>query len=232
MSLQNILDQAKTAATALTPVAPAAFAAPAAFQAPTALAAPSMDAFENAGGLSVEHFLGVPAAGIKIGKDMKGALDELIVDIDFSEVMPFWGIRKTVGQTTTYAKSYNGATTVRGENFAGVAAEFAAADPRATPYPGADIPCTLVEDVADPKDKARTFPAGTRVGYTTSVTGFAPFNTFFKKLKAAGLHTGTLRVKLIHEVKQKQGVQDWGVIGKFEVLGQVGADGQLIQQAA
>lgn len=185
-----------------------------------------MDSFLTPAGMEVQSYIQVKDAGIKLSKDWgpTSFIDEFEAEIDLTEVAFFYGIRKEVGSNVSYAKSYNGKTTVRGEPFAQVVAQFKAESQKpADPYRGADIPMTLTKAYADSKDKAKSFDAGTRVGLSTSITGFKPWALFHKKLVDAGQGQATIRVKVKHSARRNAANQDYGVC-EFELLEIVGAD--------
>lgn len=185
-----------------------------------------MENFFTPSGMEVQSYIQVKDAGIKLSKDWgpTSYIDEFEAEIDLTEVAPFYGIRKEVGSNVTYAKTYNGKTTTRGEPFAQVCAQFKLESQKpADPYRGADIPMTLTQDYADAKDKSKKLDAGTRVGLSTSITGFKPWATFFKRLLDAGQGSATIRVKVKHSARRNAANQDYGVC-EFELLEIVGAD--------
>jgi hypothetical protein len=223
-NLDAILAAAKTQATALTPVAPAV--------APPALVPQSggnavaynmsQDAFLNPGGMEVETYLQVKDAGIKLNKDWNGFIDEFEAILDMRDVQFFMGIRKEVGSNVSYAKSYDGVTTSRGENFAQIVEEFKRTSQKpADTYRGADIPLTLCAGYKDPKGKGE-YEADTVVGLTTSITGFKPFASFARKLAAAGLDKTQVKVKVTHSPRKNAAGQTYGVC-EFDVLEVLGA---------
>lgn len=225
-NLDAILAAAKQQASALVPVAAGAGA-------PLPAVAPSSgtgvaynmsaDAFLNPGGMECATYIQVKDAGIKLNKDWGGYIDEFEAILDMRDVQFFMGIRKEVGSSVTYAKSYDGVTTSRGENFAQVVEQFKRESQKpADTYRGADIPLTLVSDIADPKNKAKVYNAGDVVGLTTSITGFKPFAAFARKLQAANLMAAELRVKITHSPRKNAAGQDYGVceFDVVEVLGQ------------
>jgi hypothetical protein len=225
-NLDAILAAAKAQSTALTPVAGAAAPLPA--LAPTGGSAVaynmSADAFLNPGGMECDSYIQVKDAGIKLNKDWGGYIDEFDAILDMRDVQFFMGIRKEVGSTVTYVKSYDGVTTSRGENFAQVVEEFKRTSQKpADTYRGADIPLTLVADVAPPKGKSgATYTAGQVVGLTTSITGFKPFAAFARKLQSAGLMNQQLKVKVKHSARKNAANQDYGVC-EFDVIEVLGA---------
>jgi hypothetical protein len=169
------------------------------------------DAFLNPGGMEVASYIQVKEGGIKLAKEWDGFVDEFEAIIDLSEVQFFMGIRKEVGSTVSYAKTYDGQSTPRGENFAVLVEQFKRDSQKpADVYRGADIPMTLVADVADPKKKG-ALEAGTVVGLTTSITGFKPWAAFQKKLANAGFGKAQIKVKVTHSVRKNAANQGYGV---------------------
>lgn len=177
-----------------------------------------LDSFLNRGGMEVEGYIQVKDAGIRLHKDWSGYIDEFDVTIDLSEVITFIGIRKEVGKQVTYAKTYDGRTTTRGENFSEIVAKFKAESQKpADPYPGFDIPMTLTKDYADPKDPKKVIEEGATLGLSTSITGYKPFASFMKRLVKAGMRDATVTVRVKHSPRKNSANQEYGVC-EFELL--------------
>lgn len=182
----------------------------------------SQDAFLNPGGMECESYIQVKEGGIKLNKDWTGFIDEFEAILDLRDVQYFMGIRKEVGTQVSYAKSYDGVTTSRGENFAQVVEEFKRTSQKpADTYRGADIPLTLTQSYKDPKGKGE-YEADTVVGYTTSITGFKPFANFARKMVQAGLGQSQVRVLVKHSPRKNAANQAYGVL-EFDVVEVVGA---------
>lgn len=213
-NLDAILAAAKEKSTSLAPI-DAGVALPAVTpMTGGAVAAYNMseDAFLNPGGMECDSYVQVKDTGIKLSKDWKGVIDGFDAILDTRDVQFFMGIRKEVGSTVSYAKSYDGVSTPKGENFAQVVQEFKATSQKpADTYRGADIPMELVSNHDAPKGGGTSFTAGQVVGLTTSITGFKPFATFLRKLKQAGVN-GRVKVSCKHSPRQNTNGQDYGVI--------------------
>jgi hypothetical protein len=187
----------------------------------TNLAKPSLDDFIDGGGMDVDLYLKVNAEGFRIGDSMQGLLEEVIVEIDLNEVTPMYQSRHESGGNTVFLKTYDGQATPEGKSFD---AEFQRLSRINTkndgPFQTAEIPMTLVDEVADPKAKSTVvIDAETRIGLTPSKTGFKAFQTFMKRLRAANpdaLHS-TVKVKLVHEKKTNRHGNEWGVLN-FELV--------------
>lgn len=194
--------------------------------APVALGT-SLDDF-LAGGARPDRWLKVNEVGIWLARDEKLPLAEgsFEGELDIENIQLFHGLRaEFAGNVVKYAKSYDGGkTTTQGENFAAVAADFAANAMKFTGnYRGADTIIVLTEDIVQGKT---TIPAGTKIGYSTPVTGFAPFQALMKELSNDGrIHdagggrlTGErVRVRLVHSSETNNNKQEYGVIS-FEVV--------------
>ena len=225
-NLDNILAAARTQATELQPLAGAPLPAVTPLGGSGGAVASynmSEDAFLNPGGMECDTYIQVKDAGIKLNKDWDGFLDDFEAIIDLQDVQYFMGIRKEVGSNVSYAKSYDGVSTSRGENFAQVVEEFKRTSQKpADTYRGADIPMTLVGDYKDPKDKGTTKPRytdGQVVGLTTSITGFKPWANFARKLKNAGLGATQIKIKIkvTHSPRRNAQGQAYGVC-EFDVV--------------
>lgn len=183
------------------------------------LAKPSMDNFIGAGGMSVDEYLVSKAEGFRIGKDMKGLLDEVTVEIDMMDVIPVYVSSHETGGQTKFLKSYDGLTTPSGQNFDyAYKAECARNANNKEPYKTVEIPTVLVEDVKDPKSPL-IIHEGTSVGITPSMTGFTHFEKFYKKLLKANpaYADATLKVKVTHTKRTNSRNNEWGVVD-FELL--------------
>jgi hypothetical protein len=216
MSLQSAMDAAKEAANQVPAVQDTQGAlAPMSF-------GTSLDDFLS-GGMQVDAWVQVKDGGIRLNRDEKAYIEEFEAELDLNTVQLFHGVRaEFAGNKVEYAKSFDGGkTTTRGESFASVCAHYKANSVKpANPYRGADMVLVLTKDVVQGKT---TIPAGTRIGYTTPITGFAPFQTLLKGLAAEGKLTdaggGRLTptgenptVKLVHERRTNDQNQDYGVL--------------------
>ncbi|MAD95786.1 MAG: hypothetical protein CMB99_00520 [Flavobacteriaceae bacterium] len=180
----------------------------------------SLTSFLQSGGLSPDKWIAVKDTGFKLDKNDKAVLQEVEVDIDFSNVKLFQGLRISLpGNKYEYIKTYDGRTESRTGQAWTVA--MAEANGRSTqpqnPYRGADILMTNVEDVTQGKT---TIEAGTKLGYTTSITGFGGFQSFLASLINAGkvqvgpdgvTLSGVVRTKVTHEAKSNADYE-WGVL--------------------
>lgn len=212
-ALDNVMAQAETAAANFVPVP---LPTPANDVQTGALARPTIDDFIDGGGMDVDEFIQVKPDGFRVGKLMGGLLEELTVTLDLSEVTPIYSARFESGGATTFLRSYDGATTVEGLNFQREVARLTAINEKCSGvYKSAEIPMTLIDDLADPKAKSTlVIDAGTRIGLTPSVTGFKPFQSFLKKVRAAdpSLLNGEVTVKLTHLKRVNSKNNEWGVI--------------------
>lgn len=180
-----------------------------------ALAKPSMESALTGGGMTVDEYLQSKAEGFRISKEMKGLLEEIVVDIDMTDVTFIYSSRHESGGQTKFLKSYDGVTTDSGQNFQ-AAINAAAAGPGVKSsgiYQSVEIPCELVEDVKDPKSTL-VVHAGTMVGITPSVTGFKEFQKWLKKLakEDPSLLKNTIRAKVTHMKRTNSNNNEWGVV--------------------
>lgn len=179
----------------------------------------SLGSFLTAGGINPDKWLQVKDTGLKLDKNDKNTFDEFTGEVDFSKVKMFVGLRISLpGSKYEYIKSYDGRTEAKtGQNWnVAVAEANARAQSPSTTYRGADI--LVVTDKVIEQGSAK-IPAGTKVGYTTSITGFAPFQSLLQTLVEAGdvsvgagdRLSGTVTLKLSHEAK-KNADYEWGVV--------------------
>lgn len=184
-----------------------------------ALAKPTMDNFMGGNGMTVDEYLTSKAEGFRIGKDMKGLLEEITVSIDMLDVIPVFVSRHESNGNTKFLKSYDGETTPQGQNFQFAFQAACAQNQKNTePYKTVEIPVTLLEDVKDPKS-AVVIHEGTTIGITPSMTGFSHFEKFYKKLLKANpaYKDATLKVKVVHTKRTNSNNNEWGVVD-FELI--------------
>ena len=190
-----------------------------------ALARPSAEAAMDSAGMTVDEYLTMQqgGGGFRIGRDMKGLLDEVTVEIDLSDVAYIWSCRSEVGGLTKFIRSYDGVTTSTGENFAyAVQALKNVPGAKTTDaYQTAEIPATLLEDVEDPKkDSSFVVHEGAVIGITPSMTGFKEWTKFLKKLRKTNPDrlddTVTVKLKCIDKTNSKN--NKWCVL-EFELVG-------------
>lgn len=180
-----------------------------------ALAKPSMEAFAEAGGMTVDVYLRPAEAGFQIGDETKKFIDEFVAELDMNEVVPIYSCRGEAGGNTKFIKSYDGVTTPQGQNFQQAVAHMEATTKCSGVYQTAEIPVTLLEDVTFP-DKV-VITAETRVGITPSVTGFKEFQSFVRGLTKEGLNDAVLKIKVTHLLRTNRNNNKWGV-AQFELI--------------
>jgi len=170
------------------------------------------------GSTAVDMYAKVDKRGIQLGDNSKFLCDELLVKINLSEVVAFYGVRFGQGSSTTYKRSLDRMTEqVSGRAWSSIIAEAQQIDPKCKgDYSGADIPMTLLEEVDGGKN-AEPIEAGKVVGYTTSITGYKPFQTFASAMYKAGLGDIDLKVKITHKEESRNG-NEWGIL-LFELVG-------------
>jgi len=214
-ALDRVMDQATQASETFTAHAPEQTTALApAQQSGGALAKPSMAAFAESGGITVDHYLRMDAAGFQIG-EMKKYFDEMTVELDMSEIVPIYSSRGEVGGKTNFLKSYDGLVEARtGQSFAQAVAHQQATSKSTGIYPTAEIPVELLEPVTDGKE---TVEAGVSVGITPSLTAFTEFQKFVKSMTKQGLQDSVLKVKVKHRMRSNTNNNKWGV-ADFELI--------------
>lgn len=179
----------------------------------------SLGSFLKAGGIAPDKWIQVKDTGMKLEKNEKATIDQFEGTIDFASVKLFQGLRIALpGNKYEYIKTYDGRTEAKtGQAWgAAVADANARAVAQNNTYRGADILIVLTKDV---KQGGTTIPAGTKVGYTTSITGFAPFQSFLQTLVQEGkvqvgagdTLSGVVPTKVVHETKSNADYE-WGIL--------------------
>ena len=180
----------------------------------------SLTSFLKSGGINPDKWVQVKDTGFRLDKNEKALIEEVVVDIDFANVKLFQGLRIALpGNKYEYIKTYDGRTEAKtGQAWGAATAEAngRSISPQ-NPYRGADI---LMVNVADVTQGKTTVPAGTKLGLTTSITGFAPFQSFLASLIEAGEVTvgsdgstlaGVVRTKVTHEAMSNADYE-WGIL--------------------
>jgi hypothetical protein len=222
-ALDNVLADAQAAAANYTPpalVPGSTLPQTAANTNSTALAKPSMQGVLDGGGLTVDEYLQNKSEGFRISKDMKGLVEEMIVEIDLADVTVIYSSRHEQNGSTKFLKSYDGVTTAEGENFQAKVAHYDALGYKGSGiYQTVEIPAELKDDVKDPKSSL-IIHAGTMIGITPSLTGFKPFQKFIKNLNKTNpeLVTSAVDVKVTHLKRTNANNNEWGVC-EFELIG-------------
>lgn len=171
------------------------------------------------GGLLVDEYIQARPDGLKISGNMKGLLDTIDVEIHMPDVTAITQVRCTHAGQSTFLKSYDGVRSATGGNFQVEIAKARSTHEQVTgPYTTVEIPCTLLEDVKDPKSSL-IFYDGCDLGHTPPMTGYKEYLKFLKTLsrKDPALLRQTLTVRLHHEARTNAKSNEWGVI-RFELL--------------
>lgn len=181
-SIDAVIQKAQEAAAQVAGGVPAA--APAT-SVPTAAAGNPLTLGDLASGsLDVDTWLKVNAFGLLIGNSEE-LFSEIEVTIDTDEIQLFRGIR--YGNPARYKRTYDGVTVAGGGGLWIQALEEAReVDPNVREYRGADLVFTLRETLKGKKDKVIA-EEGTRLGHSTSVTGWKPFLQFVRDISKMGL---------------------------------------------
>lgn len=222
-ALDNVLAQAEAASQNFTPPAIVQGSAQnlpaAANNNSNALAKPTMADVLTGGGITVDEYLQNKSEGFRISKEMKGLLEEIVVEIDMSDVCVIYSSRHELNGKTEFVKSYDGARTDRGENFQAKVAHYDATGWKGSGiYQTVEIPAQLVGDVKDPKS-GLVVHDGVMIGITPSLTGFKEFQKFVKKLNKTNpeLVDDVVKVKVVHLKRVNNNNNEWGVC-TFELI--------------
>jgi hypothetical protein len=222
-ALDSVLQQAEQAAQNYTPpaVVTSGNQVPAAANQNTGglPARRSLNDVADSAGLTVDEYLTNKAEGFRIGKEMKGLLEEIIVEIDLSEVSPIFVSRHELNGNTKFVRSYDGVRTSTGSNFEAEVRHYDAQGYKGSGvYESVEIPAELLEDVKDPKSSL-VIHEGTTIGITPSMTGAKEFAKFVKAVRKVNpaLLDDTVKVKVSHKKRTNSNNNEWGVC-VFELI--------------
>ena len=168
-------------------------------------------------GLAVDAWLKPDFQGMTIG-DSPIAVVHVDVEIDMTEKRGFTLIQAIrYGQDPVrYDYTTDNQTSKDGLPWFNVLSAAYAVDPSVQPYRAAQIPMTVVADAVNLKNEV-VAKVGTRLGYTTSVTGWSAFEGLYRDCQRAGWIGQKVIVRLTNEGKVK-GTNKWGIV-RFELLG-------------
>ena len=209
-SINSAIDAAKAASAVA--VAAQASALPAVQAAGGAVALPASKlTFDGiaTGQMNVDLWMKVKEFGLIFGVN-NVLVPEVEVSLSMKEATPNLSIK--FGQTPpTYFKTYDGATAAGGGTWAEKVAIAQRADPKARPYPSADLPFVAISDIKGPKGEPLV-TKGQRIGHTLSTTNFKEFDAFRNKLVAMGLQDADVVVKLGFKAQTNRNGVTWGVV--------------------
>lgn len=167
------------------------------------------DAVATAGN-AVDDYLKVDKSGMSIGDDAQ-TFEKLEGTIKLAEAKFPYMVRYAAGGTQVYLKSYDGIREVRsGKAWSDAVAEACRIDPKCQgQYDAIEFVFTLTKDVKGKGDKV--WPAGTRLGHTTSITGTKFVMGWVTSAAQRGANDNEQPVQLEHKPMAK-GQNKWGVI--------------------
>lgn len=171
---------------------------------------PSMETVMTNSGIasSVDTWLKVNEHGLQIGTE-KGLVDSIEARILMVEDDGFF-VKQSIkwGSPVRYANTYDGKMSDKGGSWADQVMRVTQMDPKAKPFPSADVILVLAKSV---KLKEKTVPAGTKIGLTLSMSNFGNWQEFYREISKAGLLGQEIDVTIgSEEVNGKNGYT-WGV---------------------
>jgi hypothetical protein len=181
----------------------------------------TLEDLENSSTMNVDTFLKVNQFGLSV-KDSEGLIDDIEVIIDMDRGVAVNECIKYGGNNAIYVKTFDGVTANTGKPWAAELAKIAQIEPKARPYPSADLTLTLAKDaigkVKGQKEPQVILPAGKTLGHSTSTTNLGNLTSLIKDVKDAGLEGKKVRVEISSEERNKNNTT-WGVL-KFKLLGE------------
>lgn len=230
----------------------------AAYQAPTALAGGQVPADIAAMAVPMEMSMdNLLAQGVSADNWVKTSfhglsIDEVLVNdfkaiINMTERMgfqPCQSIRFGVQPNVQYDSTTDGVTAKSGKSWPVAIMQARAVDPACRPYRSVTLTMTAIEDITACKGGKVVVPAGTVIGYATSVTGWPNWEKFYKACAQEHRLNSDVFV-LVGCDARKKGSSEWGVMnwtiipdpsisdGKGEVIDQeTVSDAEAAEMAA
>ena len=169
------------------------------------------DAVSTAGTSCDFYLQASDKSGMTIDKDDSEYLASLNVEINFSELSFPYCLKWNAAGQTQYARSYDGVVDARtGGPWANTIQQARLVDQKCSgQYDAVEFVGTLLEEVK--LKSGKVFPAGTRVGHTTSTTGTKHVMSWIVAVTKELGETPVVKVTLNHKRIEK-GTNKWGVI--------------------
>ena len=178
----------------------------------------SMEAL-MAGGMTVDVWVKCKEFGLLVGQTTE-LVPEFKAYIDMTDGVGFSPKQSIkAGNPAQYWSTYDGAMSDKGIPWNEAIQKAVALDPKARPYRSVDVPMVLLEDVVSPKGTVLA-KAGNRLGYSTSTTNWAAWETFYKSVATAGHLGKCVEVKIGFESKSNKNGNTWGIM-TWELIGEM-----------
>lgn len=170
-------------------------------------------AMARANGVRVDGYLQVTPDGFRVGRDMQGLVDELVVDLDLDSIKWDMVVRVDNNGKVKYLKLLNADTLVDGRPLTVALRQEAQPGAKISdPYPTAQLVYKLTEAVADTKKGSTVIvPEGSLIGHSLSDSNSREFAGFYQQLQREGLTSGQIRVKLTHKDLTNKANNRWGI---------------------
>lgn len=161
--------------------------------------------------MTADVYLKVKYQQTFINQDVVNA-PEIFVAIDLGKVIPKLSIKG--GNPVQYASTVDGRTSTNGGSWMEAIADIQKLDPKAKPYPSADIPMIVASPIRNFQGQV-VAEIGTILGHSLSTTNWKNWKSFYDSLDTK---EGTVWAKVTREDINKN-KQTWAVL-KFEKVSQ------------
>jgi len=175
-----------------------------------------------AGGMTVDIWVKCKEFGLVVGQTQE-LVSSFKVYIDMTDGVGF-SCKQSIkaGNPAQYWSTYDGAMSDKGIPWNEAIQKAVALDAKARPYRSVDVPMVLMEDVKSPKG-TELAKAGQRLGYSTSTTNWAAWESFYKAVVSAGLVGKCVEVEVSFEAKTNKNNNTWGIM-TWKLLGEMVQD--------
>ncbi|WKV22064.1 hypothetical protein Phage2-1_00063 [Achromobacter phage 2-1] len=175
-----------------------------------------------AGGMTVDVWVKCKEFGLIVGQTQE-LVPSFKVYIDMTDGVGF-SCKQSIkaGNPAQYWSTYDGAMSDKGIPWNEAIQKAVALDAKARPYRSVDVPMVLLEDIKSPKG-AELAKAGQRLGYSTSTTNWAAWESFYKAVATAGLLGKCVEVNVGYEAKTNKNNNTWGIM-TWELVGEMTQD--------
>lgn len=180
------------------------------------------------GQLVVDAWLKPKDTGLFVGEN-KEVVQKIVATIDMTDGRGFI-VKKGIkaGNPAQYWYTTDGVTCVQGGSWEAAVAKAKGIDSKAYEYRCVDLPFEAIEPVMGRDIKTgvekELYPAGTKLGYTTSTTNWKNWEGFFQDVAKAELMNEVVVLNLGCEERTNKAGNNWGVV-TFELVDALSAIG-------
>jgi hypothetical protein len=162
-------------------------------------------------GVSADNWIKTNFHGLSVDETLVNDFKAVINMSEKLGFQPCQSIRFGEQPNVQYDSTTDGLTAKSGKSWPVAIMQARAIDPKCRPYRSVTLTMTALEDVVACKGGAVVVPAGTTIGYATSVTGWPNWEKFYKSVVLAGRLATDVVVQVGCD-SRKKGSSEWGLM--------------------